>query len=161
VVELRGNVDTRLRKLADGEVDAIVLARAGLERLGRLEEAGAVLHGETFVPAAGQGVLALEGRLDDPRASAAARAVQDEAAWTCLLAERAVVRTLGADCHSAVGAHATLEGAELRLSAFVGASDGSHWIRDEGAGPADDPEALGEAIAGRLLRCGSAELLGR
>jgi hydroxymethylbilane synthase len=162
VVELRGNVDTRLRKLADGEVDALVLARAGLERLGRLEEAGGVLAGEVFVPAAGQGVLALEARDGDESAARAAAAVQDEAAWTCLRAERALVRTLGADCHSAVGAHASL-GADgsLHLSAFVGAPDGSEWIRDELSGERGDPAALGAAVAGRLLAAGAAELLAR
>ena len=162
VVELRGNVDTRLRKLAGGEVDAIVLARAGLERLGRLDEAGAALTGEVFVPAAGQGVLALEARLDDLKAAFAARAVHDGAAWRCLLAERALVRALGADCHSAVGAHAELldgPGGALRLAAFVGAPDGSAWLRDELTGEAADPDALGAQAAQRLLASGAAELL--
>lgn len=160
VVELRGNVDTRLGKLARGEVDALVLARAGLERLGRLDEAGGELAGGVFVPAAGQGVLVLEAREDDEPASAAAGAVQDAEAWTCLRAERALVRTLGADCHSAVGARAEL-GGELRLTAFVGAPDGSEWIRDELGGDAAEPEALGVAVAGRMLTAGAAELLGR
>ena len=172
VVELRGNVDTRLGKLAAGEVDALVLARAGLERLGRLDEAGGVLRGEVFVPAAGQGVLVLEARDGDERAVAAAGAVQDGTAWTCLRAERALVRTLGADCHSAVGAQARLRpgagpslvasgGLELHLTAFVGAPDGSEWIRDELAGDPGDPESLGVAAAGRLLAAGAAELLAR
>ncbi|MDP9385001.1 MAG: hydroxymethylbilane synthase [Actinomycetota bacterium] len=159
VVELRGNVDTRLRKLAGGEVDALVLARAGLERLARLDEAGAELRGEVFVPAAGQGVLVLEARADDRAAAAAAHAVQDEAAWTCLLAERALVRALGADCHSAVGAHATLEGAGVRLVAFAGAPDGSAWVRDELTGELDGPEALGAAVGARMLAAGAGELL--
>jgi len=164
VVELRGNVDTRLRKLAAGEVDALVVARAGLERLGRLDEAGGVLAGEVFVPAAGQGVLVLEARDGDAGARAAAGAVHDEDAWTCLRAERALVRTLGADCHSAVGAQGRLAGvdaAALHLTAFVGAPDGSEWIRDELAGDPAHPEALGVAIAGRLLASGAAELLAR
>ena len=174
VVELRGNVDTRLRKLADGEVDALVLARAGLERLGRLDEAGAVLEGEVFVPAAGQGVLALEARADDVDAARAAEAVLDDPAWRCLRAERAAVRGLGADCHSAVGVRATLEpgdgepgfgdvaavdSAHLRLVGFAGAVDGSRWVRDELEGPADDPEALGAALARRMLGAGAGELL--
>lgn len=161
VVELRGNVDTRLRKLAAGEVDAIVLARAGLERLGRLDAVGTELRGEPFVPAAGQGVLALEARLGDERAAGAARGVGDPDAWTCLLAERAVVRGLGADCHSAVGAHAVIDVAgELRLSTFAGAADGSEWLRDELVSSAEDPEAVGAEIARRMLRAGAADLLG-
>ena len=162
IVEVRGNVDTRLRKLADGEVDALILARAGLERLGRLEDVGGVLEGEVFVPAAGQGVLALEARTGDADAVAAVRAVQDEAAWTCLRAERALVRTLGADCHSAVGAHASLdEAGGLRLAGWVGVADGSRWIRDDLAGDAGDPDALGAEVGRRLLIAGAAEMLGR
>jgi hydroxymethylbilane synthase len=162
IVEVRGNVDTRLRKLADGEVDVLVLARAGLERLGRLEEAGGVLEGEVFVPAAGQGVLALEARLDDDAALAAVGAVQDEDAWTCLRAERALVRTLGADCHSAVGAHATLDGAGiLRLAGWVGVADGADWIRDDLEGDPAAPDALGAEVGRRLLIAGAAEMLKR
>jgi hydroxymethylbilane synthase len=160
VVELRGNVDTRLRKLAAGEVDALVLARAGLERLGRLDEAGGVLAGEVFVPAAGQGVLALEARAGDASAAGAASAVQDGAAWACLRAERALVVALGADCHSAVGAHAVLDGdGGLTLTGWAGAGDGSRWVRDVLAGAADDPVALGRAVAARMLAAGAGELL--
>ncbi|CAA9537737.1 MAG: Porphobilinogen deaminase [uncultured Solirubrobacteraceae bacterium] len=161
VVELRGNVDTRLRKLADGEVDAIVLARAGLERLDRLDAVGAELRGEVFVPAAGQGVLTLEARLDDVRATAAARLAHDDVAWACLTAERALVRTLGADCHSAVGGHAELADGVLSMRAFAGAPDGSEWIVDEAAGDADDPDALGAELGRRMLVAGAGELLAR
>jgi hydroxymethylbilane synthase len=150
VVEVRGNVDTRLRKLADGEYDGLVLAAAGLKRLGREEDIDALLD---LVPAAGQGVVVLEGRagldvgLDGGRT------------WDCLRAERAVVRDLEADCHSAVGALAVpgeLHG--LILRAWVGARDGSAWVTDELRG--DDPEALGTLVAGRLLAAGAGELLG-
>ena len=145
VVELRGNVDTRLRKLADGEVDAAVLALAGLRRLGRAEGAQPL----DLVPAAGQGTLALQAREGTPELP-----IADAAATTCLAAERAVVRVLGADCHSAVGAHCV---PGLRLVAWVGAADGSAWVRDELEG--DDPEALGTAVAERLLSAGARELL--
>jgi hydroxymethylbilane synthase len=161
VVELRGNVDTRLGKLACGEVDALVLARAGLERLGRLDEAGAVLEGDVFVPAAGQGILALEAREEDVRAIRAAAAIDDAVARTCLRAERALVRALGADCHTPVGAHATLSGGSLTLTSFVGLPDGSEWIRDELAGSPDEPEALAAAMADRLFSAGAAALLER
>ena len=161
VVELRGNVDTRLGRLARGEVDALVLARAGLERLGRLADAGGVLEGEVFVPAAGQGVLLIEARTGDARAATAAAAINDETAWTCLMAERALVAELGADCHTPVGAHATLAGPELRLAAFVGLPDGSEWIRDELTGSSSAPQTLAAAIADRLRVAGAAELLAR
>ena len=104
-MELRGNVDTRLRKLAGGEADAIVLALAGLRRLGRADEAGGVL--ERLVPAAGQGALALQCRTASP-AGEAVRVLSDPATAACVGAERDLTRALGASCHTAVGAYATL-----------------------------------------------------
>jgi hydroxymethylbilane synthase len=167
VVKLRGNVDTRLRKLADGEADAIVLAAAGLQRLGRHDAAGAVL--DELVPAAGQGTLVIEARADDEAAREAVARLRDDRAETALACERALVATLGADCRSAVGAHAThsapygngIESADatapLHLRAFVGARDGSAWLFDELWG--EDPVALGEEVARRLLAVGARELL--
>lgn len=186
VVELRGNVDTRLRKLGAGEVDALVLACAGLERLGVLDEpsAGAAgrperdvsaetprevalpetdppravpvtpLTGEVFVPAPGQGTLAVEVRAGE---EATVSAANDARSLVCLRAERAVVQALDATCHTPVGAHATIEGDRLAMAAFVGLPDGSAWLRDDLAG--DHPEALGEAMAARLLAAGAGDLL--
>ena len=141
VVELRGNVDTRLRRLADGEVDAIVLAAAGLRRLGRTET-GEPLD---FVPAPGQGVLALQARAGDDRAAA----LNHEETFACLAAERAAVRVLEADCHTPVGVHA----AGGRMRGFVGRPDGSAWVTDEIA--SYDGEELGR----RLLAAGAREIL--
>lgn len=157
--DLRGNVDTRLRRLADGDFDAIVLAQAGLERLGRASE-GAPL--DELLPAAGQGTLALEARADRPETAAALRAagLADEGATAALAAERAVVRRLEADCHTPVAAHAAdLGAAGWRVRGFVGRPDGSAWLRDELLGP--DPAALGAELAERLLAAGAAEVLGR
>jgi len=156
LVPVRGNVDTRLRKLADGEVDALVLALAGLERLGRTDAVGCVLADE-IVPAAGQGTLLLEARLDDGEAREAAAGITDHDTLRALTCERALVRALGADCHTPVGAHAAVEGEGLRLRAFVGRVDGSAWVRDEMSGP--DPETLGCEVARRLLAAGARELL--
>jgi hydroxymethylbilane synthase len=157
VLELRGNVDTRLGRLRAGDYDAIVLARAGLDRLGRGAEATAVL--DELVPAAGQGALAITVRADDPAARAAVAAISDAAAERSLAAERALVRALEADCHTPVGAHAAGDGDGLLLRAFVGAPDGAMWVRDELAG--DDPEALGGEVARRLRAAGADEVLGR
>jgi hydroxymethylbilane synthase len=157
VLELRGNVDTRLRRLGDGDYDAIVLARAGLDRLGRGAEATGVLS--ELVPAAGQGALAVTVRTDDADARAAVGAISDAAAARCLAAERALVRALEADCHTPVGAHATLANGGLLLRAFVGAPDGAMWVRDELAG--DDAEALGAEVARRLRAAGADVVLGR
>jgi hydroxymethylbilane synthase len=144
VVELRGNVDTRLRKLADGEVDALVLAAAGLLRLGR--ELGVPLD---FVPAQGQGTLALQARVGDERAAA----LNDPPTWRCLLAERAAVVALGATCHTPVGVHHD----GTRLRGFAGLPDGSAWVLDEL--DAEPSEEAGRELASRMLAAGARELL--
>ena len=160
VGELRGNVDTRLRRLAEGRFDAIVLAMAGLERLGRSGEAGAALAPDVFVPAPGQGTLAVEGRADDERVREAVAPLNDPDALVSLLAERAVVTELGATCRTPVGAHASLrDDGELVVRAFVGLADGSVWARDELAGSAAEPAALGREVAHRLLAAGAGDLL--
>ena len=159
VRELRGNVDTRLCRLADGDFDAIVLAQAGLDRLGRGEE-GAPLDPGAFVPAPGQGCLLLEGCDADQAAIDACAGLTDMAANACLIAERWLVRRLGATCNTPVGAHAVEAGETLTLTAFVGLPDGSRWIRDELQVPYDTPaDAPGLRVAERMLAAGAAELL--
>jgi hydroxymethylbilane synthase len=161
---LHGNVDTRLRHLSDGTYEAIVLAYAGLLRLGRHVDAQAQpLDAYEFVPAPGQGILALEGRADDERTSAAVATITDTRAICELAAERALVRTLGATCRTPVGAHARSgpDDSVLELSAFVGLPDGSAWSRDLLRGPVDDPEGLGRRVGERLLAAGARELLQR
>jgi len=157
VRELRGNVDTRLRRLAEGDVQALVLAAAGLDRLGRAE--GQPIPEATMTPAPGQGSLALEARASDGRARGLARRLTDRTALVELTAERALVSTLGASCQTPVGAHARLAGEVLELAAFAGMPDGSAWVRDELAGDAADPAALGHAVGERLLAAGAGELL--
>jgi hydroxymethylbilane synthase len=162
VVALHGNVDTRLRKLAEGELDAIVLARAGLQRLGREAEIGAVLDPERFVPAPGQGALALEGRIADARAIEAVGEISDGDAFACLRAERALARELSATCNTPLGAYAVPAGCGcLHMHAWVGLPDGSAWVSDELLGGFYDPEALGRRVAERLTATGAGELLRR
>jgi hydroxymethylbilane synthase len=156
VVSLRGNVDTRLRKLADGEADALVLAMAGLRRLGRADAAGGVI--DEFVPAAGQGALAIEARMgawDDGRLSA----VNHPPSQACVTAERHLVHALGASCNTPVGAYARWVGAgRLQIAGWVGLPDGSAWLRDTVTG---DPVGIGLECAQRMLAAGAAELLAR
>ena len=156
VRELHGNVDTRLRRLADGDYDALVLAAAGLQRLGRAAE-GVPL--DDLVPAPGQGCLALEARADDGRAAEAAASVTDPDALRCLTAERALVGEVGASCRTPIGVHARIGDGSLSVAAFVGLPDGSHWIRDEVSGDPERPAELGRTAAERLLAAGAAELL--
>jgi hydroxymethylbilane synthase len=164
VVALHGNVDTRLARLADPDrgLRAVVLARAGLQRLGREREAGAVLDPLRFVPAPGQGVIALEGRADDDAAAAAARAISDAASLACLRAERSLARELGASCNTPLGAAAeTLDGGAIAMRAWVGLPDGSAWLADECRGPGKAPEELGETLARRMMSAGARDLLRR
>jgi hydroxymethylbilane synthase len=162
LVAIGGNVDTRLRRLLDPaeRLDAIVLARAGLQRLGRDSEVGEALDPERFVPAPGQGALALQGRSDDARAREAASAVTDADSLACLLAERALAHELDASCRTPLGAWATVtDDRRLRMRAWVGLPDGSAWMRDELEGALAQPAALGRELAGRLRAVGAAELL--
>jgi hydroxymethylbilane synthase len=156
IVRVRGNVDTRLRKLAAGEADALVLALAGLQRLGRADAAGGTL--ERLVPAAGQGALAVQARADALTASQR-DAINDEAAMACVLAERALVHALDAGCETPVGAHCRmLDDGRATLTAWVGLPDGSEWLRDELTG---DPTRIGGECAERMIAAGARELLAR
>ena len=162
VVVLRGNVDTRLRKLAGGEADALLLAAAGLQRLGRDEEIGCVLS--DLVPAPGQGTLVLEARAGDGPAAAAVRAITHPATWDALLAERACVARLGASCNTPLGVHALVsdgdDGLQIVVRTFAGLPDGSAWLRDE-TPPSATPEEAGALAAERLLAAGGDALLAR
>lgn len=157
VREVRGNVDTRLRRLAQGGCDALVLAAAGLSRLGRDE--GTPIPPAGMTPAPGQGCLALEARADDARAGGLAARLTDHDALVALTAERGLVEGLAATCRTPVGAHARLRGDELLLDAFAGMPDGGHWIRDSLTGAASEPAALGLAVAERMLAAGARDLL--
>jgi hydroxymethylbilane synthase len=150
IVELRGNVDTRLRKLRDGEADGIVLAAAGLARLGLEVEAEPL----ESVPAPGQGCLALEARLDDERVHSAVAEIHDAASAAQLRAERAAVSVLEADCHTPVGINA--DGRAVR--GFVGRADGGAWVSDE-VGMTGAPEDAGRELAERMLAAGAREIL--
>lgn len=163
VVALHGNVDTRLWKLEkeSGElgIAAIVLAQAGLDRLGRRPAVGCTL--DELVPAPGQGTLVVETRSDDAATRAALSAIDDPHVGACLAAERALARALGASCNTPLGAHAVLtEDGGMTLRAFLGLPDGSAWVRDELTDPLGaSPEALGAELAARMRTAGADELL--
>lgn len=157
VSPIRGNVDTRLRRLAEGAVDALVLAAAGLARLGR--DDGEPIAEDQMTPAPGQGCLALEARAGDAHLAELCALLTDREALTALTAERALVTGIGATCRTPVGAHARVANGELRLDSFAGMPDGSHWIRDSVSGDPDGPAALGAEAARRLIAAGARELL--
>lgn len=162
VVALGGNVDTRLRRLDEGSYDALVLARAGLQRLDREAEMDCILDPARFVPSPGQGTLALEGRAADQAVRRAVETITDKDTFACLLAERALARALGASCHTPLGAWARPAGCGcLELRAWVGLPDGSTWVGDELVGGFYEPESLGRRMAERMALAGAGELLQR
>lgn len=163
VSELHGNVDTRLRKLAEGELDAIVLAVAGLRRLGRADEIAFPIPAESMTPAAGQGSLLLQIREGDEAALEAVEGLVDGPALREVTAERAVVALLEATCNSPLGVHADIDlrSDRIRIDAFVGLPDGSEWLRDRIEGDSAEPTLLGAELAKRLLDTGARDLLDR
>jgi len=156
---LRGNVQTRLRKLDEGQYAAIILAAAGLKRLGLGERITRLLPPDESLPAVGQGALGIEcmeGRADMAGLLAA---LNDADTAACVRAERAMSRALAGSCQVPLGGFAELNGARLRLRGFVATPDGSRMARSEAEGPADRPEALGETLAQKLRALGADEIL--
>jgi hydroxymethylbilane synthase len=156
---LRGNVDTRLRKVAEGVVDAGVLACAGLDRLGFDGRISQRLTVDQMLPAIGQGALALEARAADARVVALARALADEAAEVTVAAERGLLAGLGVGCRTPVAGHAVLREGRVVLRGLVGRPDASEMIREEAAGPPSEAAALGAEVARRLLARGADRIL--
>ena len=160
VVEpLRGNVDTRLRKLEAGGYEAIVLAAAGLVRLGLTPPHTTPLDVDVFVPAVGQGVLGIEARSDDERTRTALAAFDDRPTRACATAERAFLARLGASCVTPVAAHASIAGATLVMRALVVSEDGQRILRETGATAPAEAATLGRQLAEKLLEQGAAEMV--
>ncbi len=159
VQPLRGNVGTRLRKLDEGQYDAVLLAAAGLKRLGLGERIRSLLSVEDSIPAAGQGALGIEIRSANDRVAALLAPLNHPETAACVRAERQVSRVLGGSCQVPLGAHAVLDGKGLRLSGFVADPDGSRFLHAMASGSADDPEAVGQALADQLLNQGARAIL--
>lgn len=151
VVLLRGNVQTRLGKLAAGEVDATLLALAGLKRLGLEAKASALLDVDEFVPAAGQGAIAVTARASDLAAQAALAPILDHATGLALAAERSLLHVLDGSCKTPIGANARLVGGDLELHAIVLRPDGSEFFETRSSGRPDEAAAIGEAAGRDLL----------
>lgn len=157
IFPLRGNVDTRLRKLESGEFDAIILAAAGLNRLGRTEHVREVLPVEVMCPAVGQGALGIEARADDAATIEELAFLDDNAARRATAAERALLRTLGGGCQVPIGAYAEAVDGVLKLTAIVAEPDGGQVLREQQTG--DDPEELGACVGKALLARGAEAIL--
>ena len=156
---LRGNVNTRLAKLESGDFDSIVLAAAGLERLGLEQHISQSLTPEQMLPAAAQGVIGIECLTDKVELRALLAGLNDEAASRTTLAERTIARILEADCQSPVAAHATTVGSVMKIAALVAMPDGSRVIRDTVGGQSDDAEQLATQLANQLIASGAKDIL--
>jgi hydroxymethylbilane synthase len=159
VSPVRGNVETRLRKLDENHYDAIVLASAGLNRLGLAARITEHLNAQHSIPAAGQGVVGIECRQEDAQTRALCAALNDPQAEHCVRAERAFTARLEGSCQAPIAAFALLQGEQLQLTGLVAAPDGRQIIREMAHGTRHAPEALGEHLAERVLSLGAAELL--
>jgi len=156
---LRGNINTRLRKLKEGQYDAIILAYAGVKRLGWEAEVTQIIDPGVMLPAIGQGALGIEARLDDDRTLGRISFLNDPETSVCVTAERAFLHRLEGGCQVPIAAYATAKGDELTMTGLVAAVDGTRFIRKETAGPASEAESMGTALADEVLDSGGREIL--
>jgi hydroxymethylbilane synthase len=159
ILDIRGNVDTRLRKQQEGQYDALVMASAGLTRLGLAQHIAEYLDPARFLPAVAQGALAIETRADEGPAWQACRALHDPRAGAEAAAERALLAGLGGGCQVPLGANARIDGSQLLLSAVVVSPDGQRLVRKQIAGSVQDAVALGEALAHEFLNSEAREII--
>ena len=157
--DLRGNVDTRLRKLDEGLYDAVILAAAGLERLGHGDRIKAIIPSDVCLPAVGQGALAIECRTDDAEVRQMLDFLNDQPTVYATAAERAFLGLLEGGCQVPIGVHADVEGDKIKIEAIIAALDGSTVLRDTVEGPASDAVALGQALGRKMLANGGQEIL--
>jgi hydroxymethylbilane synthase len=160
VVPVRGNLDTRLRKLDGAEYDALVVAAAGIHRLGFGQRVAEYFALETMCPAVGQGAIAIEVRSSDERTQRAVRPLDHRMTHQAIRAERAALRQLGGGCQVPIAIHGWCEDERLRLLGVVAAMDGSRIVRASDSGPAEEPERLGAEVGRNLLEQGAGEILG-
>jgi hydroxymethylbilane synthase len=159
VKDVRGNVDTRLRKLDEGQYDALILASAGLRRLGLQERISAAISTDEMLPAVGQGAVAIETRSDNEYAISMVSKLDHEETRIACLAERSLLRALGGGCQFPIAAHAVVYNRELRLEGVVAKPDGSQILRDRVSGSISDAEQLGTELASKLIRQGADSIL--
>jgi hydroxymethylbilane synthase len=159
IVDLRGNVDTRLRKVAEEKVDGAILARAGIVRIGRADAIRSTIPEHIMLPAPAQGALGIEIRQGDTRVGEILSRIHDETAFAEIAAERACLAALQGGCQVPIGALAHVDGSSLALSACVCSVDGTRVLHTEMFGPSDEAEALGHGAAETLLAMGASELI--
>jgi hydroxymethylbilane synthase len=159
ITQLRGNVDTRLRKLADGEFDAIILATAGVKRLGYESRITEKLSIEISLPAIGQGAVGIECRNDDEFINSLLGKLNHDDTWICVIAERAFLKKLEGGCQVPIAAYAQLKDGKLIIEGLVGSLDGKTLIKESMQGKPEEAESLGTILAEKLLSQGAGEIL--
>ena len=159
IIQLRGNVDTRLRKLAEGEFDAIILATAGVKRLGFADRITEKISTDISLPAIGQGAVGIECRVDDEFINGLLSGLNHEETWICVTAERALLKRLEGGCQVPIAAYAQLAEEKLSIQGLVGSVDGKTLIKDEISGKPEDAGSLGTTLAEKLLAEGAKEIL--
>ena len=159
IVDVRGNLDTRMRKAEAGEVDVVILAAAGITRMGWAERITHYVPSEQMVSAVGQGAIGIEIREDDDFMQGVCAQIADPETMTCVTAERVVMRTLEGGCQVPIGAYARIVDGRLVMDGIVGAVDGSKILRASAEGDADDPAGLGQVLVEALLEMGAAAIL--
>ena len=159
IEEIRGNVPTRLRKFDGSDLDGMILAYAGVYRLGLGDRVSQLIPFEIMLPAVGQGAVAIEIRADDQRTAKVVSKLNHQPTRTCITAERAFLRRLEGGCQVPIGAHATLDGDTVTLEGMVGSLDGIVVFRERVAGKAEDADSLGTKLADDLIKLGARELL--
>jgi hydroxymethylbilane synthase len=159
IVDVRGNLDTRMRKAENGEVDVVILASAGITRMGWADRITGYIPTEQMVSAVGQGAIGIEIREDDAFMIDVCDQISDGPTMVCVMAERVVMRKLEGGCQVPIGAYAQLDGDALVMDAIVGALDGERILRAHLEGPADQPLALGDAMVDALIELGADEIL--
>jgi len=155
ICSIRGNVDTRLRKVSSGEVDGVILAAAALSRLGWQDKITQYLPLDNFLPAAGQGTLVVEARSDDKKVADLVLPLNHLPTWQCIIAERTFLRELGGGCRAPIAALGTIEGTELSLKGMVASPTGKDVLRDFVEGNVTDSEELGMKLAGKMMKMGA------
>ncbi len=159
IVDVRGNLDTRMGKAENGELDAVILAAAGIKRLGWGDRISSFIPTEQMVSAVGQGAIGIEVRENDEFMAEVCAKIAHAETVTCVTAERVVMRKLEGGCQVPIGAYARIENGELVMDAFVGSVDGTEILRDQLTGSVDNPVELGEKMVARLLDMGAHEIL--
>jgi hydroxymethylbilane synthase len=159
IVDVRGNLDTRMRKAETGEVDVVILAAAGITRLGWADRITHYIAGSEMVSAVGQGAIGVEIREDDEFMQGVCAALADADTMTCVAAERVVMRTLEGGCQVPIGAYARLDGGVMIIDGIVGSVDGTRILRARAEGDPGDPAAVGRVLVDALLSLGAAEIL--